>query len=141
LASAALCNSWLTTRIADLLWQRIKAMLVARATESEAKALTDAINSDEALLSKLGAERQTLLRELEPHASFAFATELAALVQELRGPVVGVVSDAQIWKRRPERKDERELDLAKYVELVSALDLTPASILDAFNLPHTGQKT
>jgi hypothetical protein len=137
LASLALCNFWLTQTIFDLLWNKVKRMRERRAHAREAKALMDTINADETLVTRLEAEKRQLLRELEPQASFSFAVEFAALVQKLRGPVVSFITGNLIWKKRPEsvieRKDEPELDLAKFKELAAASDLTPQQIFAAFN--------
>jgi hypothetical protein len=137
LAGLATLNFWLLQRVMNELWKRIKPMLERRAVARETKSLMEAITADEALLSKLGAEKQMLLRELQPQASMAFATELAALVQKLRGPVIGVITGGQIWKKRSDsvldRKDQPEIELAKFRELAGASDLTPEKIYAAFD--------
>lgn len=144
LASLAVANFWLTQRIADLLCSKLKPMIERRSLAQETKSLMTAINEDEARLARLGAERQALAHELEPERSFAFATELAALIQALRGPVAGVVTSDHIWKKKSpsvvERKDEPELEIGKLKELAAPLDLTPEKIFSAFGGHHEVKK-
>lgn len=144
LASLALANFWLTQRIADLLWSRLKRLVNRRTHADETKSLMGAINEAESRLSKLEAERQMLLRELEPEASRSFANELATVIQQLRGSVVGVVSAETIWKKKPpsvvESQDEPELNVPGVAKLAAQLDLSGDQIFSAFNSAHEGKK-
>ncbi|HEY0939235.1 MAG TPA: hypothetical protein VGE08_03970 [Steroidobacter sp.] len=144
LASLAVASFWLSQRIADLLWSRIKRLTSRRALAGETRALMDAINEAESRLSKLEAERRMLLRELEPEASRSFANDLAALLQQLRGSVVGVVNAETIWKKKApsvvESQDEPELNVPGVAKLAAPLDLSGDHIFAAFNLAHEGKK-
>lgn len=144
LASLAVANFWLTQRVADLLWSRIKRLIDRRTHANETKLLMDAINADEVRLGKLGAERQMLLRELEPEASRSFANELAAVLHHLRGSVVGVVNAETIWKKKPasvvESQAEPELNVPGVAKLAAQLDLSGDQIFSAFNSAHEGKK-
>jgi hypothetical protein len=144
LAGLAVVSFWMTQRLADLLWSRIKGVMERRAHARETRTLMEAINADEARRRELESERQKLLRELEPKASREFANELAALVQELRGPIVGVTTPFHIWAEPPESvlkdADEPKLNVAKYEAMAAALDLTPQQIYAAFHARDEGKR-
>jgi hypothetical protein len=144
LLSLALSNFWLTQQLINKLWTRIKGLVERRTGSRNTQKLLDAINEDEARLSTLATERQALQRELEPQASFEFATELSALVQQLRAPVASVISAHEIWKDEEpsvmDRAKHPQVNIARLKELTAALDLTPEKVHTAFRSDTNGGK-
>lgn len=139
-------NLYVAETVGTRLRETLRELHGLRERLRESRELMNEIDESERELAKLEAERQTVLRGLEPAGAYGFAGELAVMVAESRAPIEAWITAQHLRKKPPESvlagEDTPDIDVAKLKERVNALKFDAKVIYGAFaQEPNTRTKS